>query len=502
MKYITVILLFCVACTNPSSSNSANTTAAANSSTQPSKLVKDGPDLKVKNEKGVKAPTGEENVLGGPAKFEIKLNEPFEGRVLLINTFADQNVKLDSAMVSSDHTIRFERESSYAQGLYFVVFPDNKLIQVLLGEDQKFTMQCSKSDPVKDMVVNGSIENEIFYKASKFEAGHKDKITPFTNALKAETEGTDGYAKAKAARDVIVKERTDYLDNIFKKHPDILFTKFKLAGQNPTVRTDVTNDEKVYFYRKEFWDTVDFGDNRLLRTPVINNKLKRYFKELTAQNPDSIKSSTDLLLNKLLDHPIYYQFIANWIVFQYEPAKSTLMDSEAVFVHMIQNYFTYNRAFWSDSTEVYGLQLRAFEMSQSLIGQQAPDVVSFGPDGSEKRLYDLEAEYIVVYMYNPTCEHCAIQSPKLSALWKEKHKSGILDVYAIAIDTDEAEWKDYIKKNDFQWENNVFDPTNKSIYAKYYVNVTPELYLLNKERKIVGKNLKADQIMEMIERDR
>ena len=52
------------------------------------------------------------------------------------------------------------------------------------------------------------------------------------------------------------------------------------------------------------------------------------------------------------------------------------------------------------------------------------------------------------------------------------------------------------------WENNVHDPSNRSIYAKYFVDVTPELYVINPDRKIVGKNLKVDQVNIIIERDK
>ena len=47
----------------------------------------------------------------------------------------------------------------------------------------------------------------------------------------------------------------------------------------------------------------------------------------------------------------------------------------------------------------------------------------------------------------------------------------------------------------------MFDPTNKAIYGKYFVDVTPEIYVLNPGRTIIAKNLKVHQIAEVIERD-
>ena len=45
---------------------------------------------------------------------------------------------------------------------------------------------------------------------------------------------------------------------------------------------------------------------------------------------------------------------------------------------------------------------------------------------------------------------------------------------------------------------NVFDPTNRSIYARYFVDKTPEMYVLDRDRKIIGKNLKTFQVEELI----
>ena len=104
-------------------------------------------------------------------------------------------------------------------------------------------------------------------------------------------------------------------------------------------------------------------------------------------------------------------------------------------------------------------------------------------------------------MYNPDCEHCQEETPKLKAFYDSWKRNG-LGVFAIAIDTDDAKWNDYINKVGIQEWVNVHDPTNKSIYGKYFVDVTPELYLLNPDRKIIGKNLKTHQVIEMIEKDK
>ena len=87
-------------------------------------------------------------------------------------------------------------------------------------------------------------------------------------------------------------------------------------------------------------------------------------------------------------------------------------------------------------------------------------------------------------MWNPDCEHCAEQTPKLVTLYNQLKPQGV-EVFSIAVNTEDDKWKEAIRKYGMPWIN-VFDPTNQAIYAKYYVDNTPELYILNKERSIIG----------------
>ncbi len=492
-KYMSFLFVLFYSCAN-SSSSSETTSATTTSSTNISKPQ----SFENNAEKGVEAPKEGVKDNGAPAKFSVKFKENVSGLTYLIGTYADQNVRMDSSRVSAN-TASFDKPEGYPQGLYYVIFPDNKFVQIMLGEDQTFSMETSLNDPSQTSV-KGSIENELFYENMKYERAHRTKMQPVTDKLKSLDKESAEYTKAMAERKVLVSEREAHLAAIAKKHPNSFYVKFKQAGQNPTLREDLPDEEQVAAYRNEFWDNVDFSDIRIMRTPVIKNKLNRYFTEITPQNPDAIRDAADNLLNRVLDYPRYYQFFANWIVFKYEPTKTTLMDAEAVFVHMIQNYFTYNRAFWSDSTQVYGLQLRAHEMAQSLIGQEGPNVTANDQYGKPQTLFDKTADYLVVYLFNPTCEHCAVETPKLVELYNREKGKGHLDVYSIVVDTDDKEWKDYLKNNNIEFTS-VFDPTNKAIYAKYFVNVTPEVYVLNKDRTIIGKNLKIEQVEEVIRRD-
>lgn len=443
---------------------------------------------------------------GTSPKITIQVAGLQTGKAYLIGFFQDQRYRLDSTEVDASGTMVFQRKELYPEGLVGVALPGNLTgLQFIADKTQQFTLSTRADDLVNAMQINGSLENELLYQNLRFETQQQPKFQELATTLKTFGADTPEHKQAKARQDKLVAERKAHLDEIYQKYPQSFFTKFKKAGQNPDPK-DVRNPDgtlnatlQVYLFRTSFWDGVDFNDERLMNTPVVANKLRRYINELTVQDPDSINASADFLVKKLPPKSEYYKFVVNWIVLNYEPTKTNLMDHEAVFVHMIQHYFTTDKAFWTIPDQVDALQQRAMEMQASLVGKKGPNVRAKDINGQYRSIDEIASPYVVIFMFNPTCEHCIEQTPKLLKFYNEWKSKGV-EVFGIALDTDENELKTFVQQYNLPWAN-VFDPTNRAIYATYFVDITPEIYVLNPQRKIIGKNLKVEQISTIIERD-
>lgn len=441
-----------------------------------------------------------------PPMIEVQVKGLTGGQARLIGMYTDQNYLADTASVDAQGRFTFHKAEAYKPGFFFVVLPDQSNFQMMIDRDQQFKLTTTLNRLAEDMQVDGCLETQLFYENLRYEQVENPKFTEVNQKMKGVSRGTPQYNELKSQQDALVAKRKAYITDLQNKYPGNLFVNFKVAGQNPDLQEiynadgTLNNQAQIAVYRKQFWDNVNFSDVRLLSTPVISNKLKRYVTELTTQQQDSIKISVSQLIDRTLNYPEYFQYFANWTMLHYEPDKTTLMDPQAVFVHMVNNYFTYDRAFWSDSTEIYAIQLRAYEMSRSLVGQKGPDVRAQDPTGKFRAISEIKSPYIIVYMFDPNCENCAVETPKLaqfSRAWKGKG----VTIFSIALNTNDAEWKGYIAKNGLGDWVNVHDPTNKAIYATYFVDHTPELYVLNPERTIIAKNLKVEQIATVIERD-
>ena len=438
--------------------------------------------------------------------IDVQIEGISAGKTRLVGVLGDRNYLADSAVVDATGHFTLRRKNPLLPGYYTFLLPGgNKNFSILVDTDQKFSLRAKATDIGGTMQVNGSVNNELFYRNYRFQAAQDPELQKLSDVLRANPESSTEFKKAKERQDQILAERKAHLDEIYAKYPDAFFTKFKIAGQNPELTYPrkpngvLDTAAQVINYRKHFWDNVDFTDKRLLATPVIGNKLRRYIKDLTPQNRDSIIPVADEIIRRVMPYKDYFQFFANWIALQYENTKTTVMDGEGVYVHVVKNFFTPELAFWDTPENLAKLQKHAWEMEASLMGKKGPDVRALDVNGEYKSIYEITAPIIVVFMYSPDCEHCQKDSPKIAEIARNWKSRGV-EFFGIGVNTNEADWKAFVKKNGFPFTN-VFDPTNRAIYAKYFVDITPELYVLDKNRTIVAKNLHAEQLEEVFQRE-
>ncbi len=134
------------------------------------------------------------------------------------------------------------------------------------------------------------------------------------------------------------------------------------------------------------------------------------------------------------------------------------------------------------------------------VGQIAPEIVSKDTDGKTIALSTLIGkDVLMVYFWASWCEGCEAENPNIVRLYN-KFKDRGLDIYAIALDKDKTEWLKAIKKHQFTWTNvsDLREWKSKAVEA-YNVNKTPTIYLLNKEGRIMAKNLRGRELETKVE---
>jgi thiol-disulfide isomerase/thioredoxin len=427
-----------------------------------------------------------------------------DGYCRIIGMLGGQNYLVDSAK-SAAGKLHFEQATALPGGLYYMVFPDQRtFVQFLLDQDQQFTLRSDAKDIVKFMKPEGTLDNQLFYQSQQYENSFKTRYDSLDAEI-TKAQNSPNLSFLTQQRTKLVDERKAYVASFQKNYPQSFFTIFKTAGQNPELQQPKKPDgsldtlKQLGMYRDAYFDTKTLSDERLVRTPVVPNKLKTYMTQLSPQNPDSVIKYADRVIAKTAGCAECFKYVVNWIAIQYE--KPTVMGGEAILVHLVDKYYTDDIAatwFPGKPEELSKIRKKVNEMRPSMLGKVGQDLRAQNLNGQYESLYDLKTPIKVVFMYSYSCSHCQERAPVLRQVydkWKDK-----VEVYALCLDPEDAKWREFVTKYHIEPFHNVIDPKMESrYYYKYHVDITPECYVLDQNNKIVAKDLHPDQLEPVFE---
>lgn len=247
-----------------------------------------------------------------------------------------------------------------------------------------------------------------------------------------------------------------------------------------------------------------FGDSLILNTAFGKAKVKQYLQAIELNPNDTLIILTDNLIkgNGATNISARLQALIACTAFDYF-YKSAIMGQEGVAVHIAQEWFLNGKLEWPNKEGLFMLQMFVNTNKHSLIGMQAPNLKLVDTLGKVISLNSLEGDYTILYFYTDDCHTCKVETPKLVDFVNE-YKGGVINVYAVYTQANTELWKAYINKefvlyNPFVNWVNVYDPLFESeFHMLYNVLSTPQMFLLDKDKKIIGRNLKTDSLAELL----
>jgi protein-disulfide isomerase len=311
------------------------------------------------------------------------------------------------------------------------------------------------------------------------------------------------------------KELNDYREGIIKTQPKSMMAALLSAMKEPAFpdKVPVTKQDSINSYneyKNHYWDGISFMDDRIIRTPFFLKKLERYYREVISPEPDSIIKDIDYKLLLARSSPEMYKFLLNWITDEFINPK--YMGQDAVFVHLFEKYHSKGASFWLNEKQMEALSRRAYMLMANLIGEQAADLQMLDPDDKPTSLYALDAEYSIVVFWDPNCGHCKEEIPRLDSIYRASWKDHNVKIFAVLTPDGrqnvKADWISFIKnKNIGDWAHayrtkemdDADYAAQKPGYRQLYdITMTPILYLLDKEKRIIGKKLTLLQLNDLL----
>lgn len=435
--------------------------------------------------------------------IKIRITPIKDSLIYLANYFGDKQYIQDSAKCDANNWVNFKGKEKLSGGIYLVVMPGKKYFELIVDKEQNFTIETDAADPVKSMVVKNSNDNKIFYEYLNFVSVKQKEAEEIQSKLKnAKTKADSTEIQNKLGE--IGKSVTTYKEKFIADNPQMLLSKVFNTSREPEVPeapllADGTKDSTFAFryYKSKYLDNVDFGDARLLRTPLFHTKIDTYIKKLTVQIPDSINKEADMLVAKAKANKEVFKYVVWYLTNQYE--TSNIMGMDAVFVHMVKNYYTRELATWVDSVQLYKIQERAKVLEPILLGKKAQNLTLEDTLGNYKSLYNVKAAYTVLVFWEPDCGHCQKSIPKIKLLYDKVKDKGV-EVFAVDTETELDKWKKFIREKNINWIN-VADPNlHNNFRYEFDINTTPQIFLLDENKKIIAKKIDAKTLEDILEK--
>lgn len=436
----------------------------------------------------------------------LSLDNYYNDSLLIAYYYGDRQLVQDTLIVSeSDSSFHWHKDTLVEQGMYMAVtLPDRQFVQFLIPEkDQQFSVKLNGLD-LSTMKVEGSEENNLFLDYVEFISKQKDRASAL-QAIKSDPNSTSEQVNlAQENLENIDIEVSAYIKDISDKHPKSITAMILNSNTAIDIPDFEGTQEEVQmkryvYYKKNYFESIDTKHPAILRTPILDQRINYYLEKLTPNYPDSIKLSVDYLMSLLEPDSESYRYYLSTFLNKY--ANSKIVGMDAVYVHIADNYYSEEKTPWIDEENLLLIKDNADDIRPVLLGNIAPDLSFYDKEGNPVKISDLDYELLVLLFWAPDCGHCKKTMPEYVEFEKQYRDK---NVKIMAVCTKHKEktktcW-DAIEEKEMGFFTNVADEFHKSRFKiKFNVKTTPKLFILDKDRTILMKNIGADQLAPVID---
>lgn len=434
--------------------------------------------------------------------FKMSIISNFQADSISINAYNKEIYKYEKLMASPySNEVVFTSDTSLKPGIYLIKKDTTVIVEFFISstKGQNYTIDISSSD----IQFKGSPENqanqEYIKKMSAFDA----QITQLNKEFQElKTRNLPNYMlqpfvdSIAAKAETIQKQKKEFqLLTIERQKNTLLASLIQSTIEMPSPPKEYYNNkEKYYTYLLEHqFDTYNWEDDRLLNTPLPNNKFKFYAQVILELAPEV---ATPIVIKELdkskVSNAHYFQFFDYLEIF-FGSLTSPYRD-ESLYIEMLKNALQYPQLS-PERKARYEYELSI--INKNLRGTIIPDFNIVLSNGDSTSLYKINADYLLIYFQNPDCPSCIELRQKMESmdLLKKAIADKKLTVLTVYFETNEQIWRNYLLKSAnpsyiHSWN---YDLSIEKDHL-FDTRTIPMLILVDKDKRVIKKDLLKNEI--------
>ena len=213
-----------------------------------------------------------------------------------------------------------------------------------------------------------------------------------------------------------------------------------------------------------FWDGIEAFDGPTDKNPILASQLDFYFDKLVVPLPDSITLEISRLVERTESNTDLRDFILWHLLEKYRHPE--YMSQDQVFVWLYDQYFSQLEIKDLNDANLTMIREKAERLRRLALFNIAPNIQL----NDSTDLQSIESEYTVLFFYDHDCDVCQQEMLDLDTV-AERH-----EITVLAID---------MNTNDIRLD---------VLYDLYDIETTPLIYVLDRDKRIIAKKIRARQI--------
>ena len=325
-------------------------------------------------------------------------------------------------------------------------------------------------------------------------SGQSVQLTLMNYETRKDVKVQEGKIDAKGAFQFIIPLKEPLIYTISVADSDLLQV---LAKPGDTIRLQIETAGITATGSPETQYLIDYENNR---KKVFAKYLRRTYDSSAAAVQSGDKARIEYW--NVEHEKASEQYKAELAVWVRQPF---FINSLAAVHHSMRWHSDNDTALMDQMVAIYQRKYPHMELTRELVsrvtatkrialGAFAPEFISKDSSGKKIDLHSFRGKYTLIEFWASWCPPCREESPTLVRLYKTYKDKGFT-ILSVSIDNDKSRWTNAIRKDGYVWENvSELDGYSGSTAALYTVTAIPNSFLLDKNGKIIAKNLRGKEL--------